>query len=178
MDIYKYCPKCKQNRSLADFTRCKGRADGLASWCKFCHRKQTRGTAREARKNFILELGGKCEKCGFDDLRALQIDHINGDGYSDPYREMSTSAKFYQFVRENRDRFQLLCANCNTIKRIENAENGVNYGRPNIYPIMRPDEYTLPPGRGGKWAQAWHDSLTDEERESWKISCGRRNVNG
>ena len=35
-------------------------------------------------KNAIYELlGNKCNKCGFDDKRAFQIDHINADGYID-----------------------------------------------------------------------------------------------
>lgn len=31
----------------------------------------------------IKKLGGKCVHCGFKDIRALQFDHINGDGYKE-----------------------------------------------------------------------------------------------
>jgi hypothetical protein len=32
------------------------------------------------RRKLIDFMGGKCVWCGFDDIRALQIDHINGGG--------------------------------------------------------------------------------------------------
>ena len=33
------------------------------------------------RERAIIKLGGKCKECGFLDHRALQIDHVNNDGY-------------------------------------------------------------------------------------------------
>ena len=79
---------------------------------------------KEARLEALLVLGGKCTKCGFNDWRALQIDHINGGGckhserVSGPYllKEVVRSYK----AGENK--YQLLCANCNFIKRYENNE--------------------------------------------------------
>lgn len=72
----------------------------------------------------IKLLGGACKKCGYDiDIRALQIDHIYGDGYID---RRKNSNKFYRETWEavvgGSDRFQVLCANCNFIKRSENRE--------------------------------------------------------
>ena len=76
------------------------------------------------RQKVIDSLGRKCKKCGFKDIRALQIDHINGGGYKEI---KGLSAKYrYRLVLEtiktNKNKYQLLCANCNWIKRFEDKE--------------------------------------------------------
>lgn len=72
------------------------------------------------RQEIILFLGNKCVKCGFMDWRALQIDHILGGGTKETHGW--SQSKFFDDVRSNREKYQLLCANCNSIKRIENGE--------------------------------------------------------
>lgn len=73
----------------------------------------------------LAALGGKCVRCGFDDYRALQIDHINGEGNKE--RKQSSAYTGYQrkvlesFLR-GENKYQLLCSNCNWIKRSENNE--------------------------------------------------------
>lgn len=67
-------------------------------------------------------LGGKCVKCGFGDYRALQIDHINGGGYTE-LKSMGNHG-VYKNVYIHPENYQLLCANCNWIKRFVNNENG------------------------------------------------------
>lgn len=71
-------------------------------------------------------LGCKCAKCGFEDIRALQIDHINGEGNKDRKSKGNNSIKYYMSiiisVQEKKNEFQILCANCNWIKRIEEKE--------------------------------------------------------
>ena len=68
-------------------------------------------------------LGGQCCKCGFSDPRALQFDHINGGGSKERNK---LTRLFYGVVIEsilkNENKYQLLCANCNWIKRTENNE--------------------------------------------------------
>lgn len=62
-----------------------------------------------------------CVRCGFDDARALQIDHINGGGY----RHLITSGshpKYYKSMLVEPEKYQILCANCNWIKRYEDQE--------------------------------------------------------
>ena len=69
-------------------------------------------------------LGGRCCKCGFSDFRALQIDHINGGGIIDRHK---MSKGYHESIVKsflaNENKYQLLCANCNWIKRSENNEN-------------------------------------------------------
>lgn len=74
------------------------------------------------RKAVIALLGDKCAKCGFSDWRALQVDHINQRA---PHEDKSNSMKkFCQILNGKRavTDYQLLCANCNTLKVWDNDE--------------------------------------------------------
>jgi hypothetical protein len=81
---------------------------------------------RQKRLSMIRHLGGLCCKCGFSDYRALQIDHKNGGGSSRVTLSTSRSGNYNKFydevMKDNSIEFQLLCANCNAIKKFENAE--------------------------------------------------------
>jgi hypothetical protein len=77
---------------------------------------------KRTRDKVVRELGGKCA-CGFTDTRALQIDHINGGGGDDRRKFGGRWRLFYEYVAANPLKFQILCANCNAIKRIENSEH-------------------------------------------------------
>lgn len=78
------------------------------------------------RPKLVAELGGKCVKCGFNDIRALQIDHINGGG-SKEVRKRGTT-EMYRFYLKNKEeaikKLQILCANCNWIKKVIMHEVG------------------------------------------------------
>lgn len=80
---------------------------------------------RRLRQSAIDILGGKCINCGFSDIRALQIDHINGGG-SKERKELKCGGNFHRLVLKsflnNENKYQLLCANCNWIKRVVNEE--------------------------------------------------------
>ena len=66
-----------------------------------------------------------CSKCGFDDIRALSIDHINGGG--NIQREF-IHENFYRWLIKNNypEGYQVLCMNCQFIKRKEQNENRKN----------------------------------------------------
>jgi hypothetical protein len=69
----------------------------------------------------------QCVKCGFNDIRALSIDHINGSGTEHRNtNKYSGGIKFYRWLKKNNypDGFQVLCMNCQFIKRVENKEYG------------------------------------------------------
>ena len=74
------------------------------------------------RDKLVKILGTKCAECGCSDMRCLQIDHINNDGYNDRKR-FKTINSFYIFYvkhpKEAKKQLQILCANCNWIKRCE-----------------------------------------------------------
>lgn len=66
--------------------------------------------------------GPRCVKCGFEDIRALNLDHINGGGTKD--RRSRPSQTIYLYLKREGypAGFQVLCANCNSIKKYENDE--------------------------------------------------------
>jgi hypothetical protein len=83
---------------------------------------------RDADKTFVFNaLGGKCVRCGFDDWRALQVDHIKGKPENLPRTDYKRGGKgLYNAIRRGLfplSDFQLLCANHNWIKRWENGEH-------------------------------------------------------
>jgi hypothetical protein len=62
-----------------------------------------------------------CKQCGYSDIRALQLDHINNDGYINRRKGIKAGHAFYSWLIKNGfpDTVQVLCANCNHIKEIE-----------------------------------------------------------
>lgn len=76
------------------------------------------------RGEIIKKLGEKCKRCGYNqDIRAFQFDHINGNGAEDR-RRLDRRLGYHKHILANLSKFQLLCANCNQIKRMENKEHG------------------------------------------------------
>ena len=76
------------------------------------------------RLKVIELLGGKCLHCGFTDVRALQLDHINGGGSKvrDGKNHNNMITKYLKDIELAKEEVQVLCANCNWIKRYENRE--------------------------------------------------------
>lgn len=80
----------------------------------------------ELKKQVYDLLGRFCARCGFSDSRALQIDHIHGGGNKEK-RELKTRSDSRLFLHilqhtNPKDVYQILCANCNWIKKHENNE--------------------------------------------------------
>lgn len=97
---------------------------------KLKNRKYLHDRSLRLRRLLIDAFGGECSRCGFKDIRALQIDHVNGGGAKERREQSSRSSSHnlkYVNIRidsflKGENKYQLLCANCNWIKRIENKE--------------------------------------------------------
>ena len=130
-DCHKDLPKSEYHKDKTNKdrlrTRCKGCRSKLAKsyWIKTREKsssKKRQGYER-LRKNILNKYGNKCSSCSFGDWRALQVDHINGGGSTKRLQENRNWHKFYREVLEDKvGLYQLLCANCNWIKRYENKE--------------------------------------------------------
>jgi hypothetical protein len=61
--------------------------------------------------------------CGYNDIRALSIDHIEGGGTQ--HRKEIASGGLYRWLKKNGfpEGYQVLCMNCQFIKRYENNEH-------------------------------------------------------
>lgn len=77
------------------------------------------------RASIVALMGSRCSWCWYSDTRALQIDHINGGGHKERM-QIKNTAEYYKVITESfingEKKYQLLCANCNVIKRIINKE--------------------------------------------------------
>ena len=99
----------------------QSRIDRTKRW-----RMNNQSTSQKVRQEVLSFLGNRCMKCGIDDFRVLQIDHINGNGYKERKQfklDGNGTIKYYRHILEVRgEGYQLLCANCNWIKRYEQQE--------------------------------------------------------
>ena len=65
-----------------------------------------------------------CVKCGFRDIRALSIDHIEGNGNKHRKEDKLSGTSLYRWLMKNNfpEGYQTLCMNCQWIKKAENNE--------------------------------------------------------
>lgn len=129
--LYAYCKECSRAQ---DRRRYKERvAKHGSEWARrqeyfrryneSGRRKQlVNARYRQLRDQVFAGYGNKCVKCGFDDKRALQLDHVHGDGREDR-KQHKRATLLRRIIKAGFPaRYQLLCANCNTIKMYENRE--------------------------------------------------------
>lgn len=69
------------------------------------------------------KLGRACVECGYSDERALQVDHVHGGGTMER-ESMSRDTYLQRVLAAPPGKYQVLCANCNWIKRVENDGEG------------------------------------------------------
>lgn len=122
----KPCPECNKliqktsNRCCACNSKRFRKPDYVRLEIKRrCARIWSKNRDINLRKQIYAKLGDKCLWCGFDDPRALQIDHVNDDGYKDrnnKFRNWNSYNKYKTILNDTEGRFQILCANCNMIK--------------------------------------------------------------
>lgn len=107
-----------------------------------------RESIRKLRQQAVELLGGLCERCGYDtDPRAFQFDHRNGGGTAER-KSIGAQRTFFKKILADPAPYALLCANCNQIKRIEEAEHGTR-----SYQRVRPTEKRKSIGSGNAPAQ-------------------------
>lgn len=85
---------------------------------------------RAVRDELIKVLGSACRHCQVSDMRVLCVDHVNGGGHAEI--KQLRGIRYYQNVldkiKNNSLEYQLLCHNCNWIKRNERYEERI--GKP------------------------------------------------
>jgi hypothetical protein len=120
--------KCREaNQRWLESNREK-HAETSAAWQK-ANPEKCREKGKRYRKNLRIEvvvaLGGKCVRCGIADWRVLQIDHVQGGGRKE-LETFESRAAYYRHVLKSLDTgdYQILCSNCNWVKRYEMREDG------------------------------------------------------
>jgi len=105
----------------------KGQKEYQREYVKRPYQIIKRYNTRKERKSKVLTHYGNgklaCVKCGFNDIRALSIDHINSDGYK--HRLTRIHGGMYNWLIKNNypTGFQTLCMNCQWVKRFEKGEH-------------------------------------------------------
>lgn len=121
--VNKFCPTCNLVKPAEHFDKAVGRKGGLAAQCKACSREFARKHLAGLKELVYEKLGHTCSRCPFSDKRALQIDHIYGGGNQEHKKIKNHICFLNKVLADEEGLYQILCANCNWIKRHENDEN-------------------------------------------------------
>jgi hypothetical protein len=169
---YKRCWRCKGILPVEYFSKCSKENSGLSGECKGCQRKKNRDRDRKLKEEVLGHYSGFpiiCKRCKIDDIRVLTLDHINSDGAE--HRKEVDKTKMYRWAKKNKfpAMFQVLCMNCQFIKKHECNE--FNKGRPiGQFPSPPPEIVELLTPR-------FERRLTEEGKEKCR-QAGRKNNQG
>lgn len=135
----KKCSKCQLVKDETEFYRITRHKDKRRAYCKDCRRELSKGYMHEYRKRrkalglsargnsrgatrkaaVMAAYGGVCCRCGFSDVRALTIHHVNGNGVRHRGKGRRSGEALYRWLyREGFPRNRglvILCANCHMI---------------------------------------------------------------
>ena len=97
---------------------------------QLCQKKSSSLKFINTRLRLIKLLGNCCKHCGINNIRVLQIDHIDGNGKLDRRRYKSwrlssgpTYKNIFEMILNGSTNYQVLCANCHVIKTYENKDH-------------------------------------------------------
>jgi hypothetical protein len=119
----KHCARCGKTKPRSEFFSNRARHDGLSGYCRPCQTAYNNAAQVAVRVQCFDLLGRCCVTCGFSDDRALTFDHIHGGGCQDR-KSMGGPVSWYRDVLAHPEKYQVLCWNCQHIKRIETGEHG------------------------------------------------------
>lgn len=125
MDKLYYAARNKERREAGLCLECNSPAMPGFSLCTKHQCRQARGrrTRHEKGRNAFLDLlGGQCVRCGVDDKRVLQLDHVNGDDRTFKPGSWAEKEEYQQHILANPNEYQVLCANCHVLKTREGNE--------------------------------------------------------
>ena len=109
----KTCSKCQETKPLTDFyVNSEGYVRGECKSCSLSRNKRWRQEQFDLYTKYKSSLS--CERCGFDDARALQFHHHNDDK-EDSVAELIRHRSFER-VMEEISKCEVLCANCHSIE--------------------------------------------------------------
>lgn len=120
--MFQVCKICgEDDQSKIAFNGKKGKRN----MCKSCKSEHTKDGYRRLKREVFDALGNKCVVCGEHRIEFLTLDHVNNDG-NEHRRSLTGNSRagnspmVYRDVRKQgypKDKFQLLCYNCNNVKQ-------------------------------------------------------------
>lgn len=121
----KRCSTCRETKPFSDFHRNRSTKTGYAELCKSCQSAAKLRHRANDRAELYSIFGAACLRCGNDDRRVLELDHIHGGGNAEREAgrmDKTCGRKMIEYARSHKEMFQLLCANCHRIKSWEDRE--------------------------------------------------------
>jgi hypothetical protein len=89
------------------------------------HNTYIKDRYQKARKEIFELYNNECSNCHHKDIRVLQLDHKNRDKYGSRLNNRRIGLNLCRSILNGtypKEDFQLLCANCNWLKRLVNNE--------------------------------------------------------
>ena len=88
------------------------------------YRKQSREAKARLKEKVFDMYGKECQSCGFDNILALTLDHINNNG-AEERKELGERGVYNRSIGKYRpEEYRILCMNCQFIKRVKhNRQN-------------------------------------------------------
>lgn len=134
--VEKVCTICKITKTVSDFNVMSKSRNGRTTACKTCTKliwakkyaekgkeiNAIRKQKKQKLRSLTLQMyGNMCVCCGESEPQFLAIDHIYNDGaaHRKDIKINGGGHEFYLWLKKNgfpKDRFQLLCHNCNLAK--------------------------------------------------------------
>ena len=116
---------------------------------------------KDKRQHLVLEemqrRGGKCAKCGFSDIRALDWHHLDPNEKVNSISEMVRDRVSMDKLQVELDKCELICANCHRIEeqRLGNwTKNKIVEGGMSIYEAVQTGSGTAITKRSGSSSDA------------------------
>ena len=129
------CYQCKTNKSIKEFSKASSKR-GYQNNCKPCQaynaRKHYKKNKEKKIKNTIVKNElirernydflfkwmrrfAKCVDCGYNDIRALEFDHVRGEKYKG-IKDMCNRTASIKSIKEEIRKCEVRCCNCHRIK--------------------------------------------------------------
>tara|TARA_R100001126_G_scaffold95448_1_gene67087 strand:+ start:185 stop:676 length:492 start_codon:yes stop_codon:yes gene_type:complete len=124
-------------------------------------KRKQQNQLKDKRQHFVLEemqrRGGKCAKCGFSDIRALDWHHLDPNEKVNSISEMIRDRVSMDKLQAELDKCELICANCHRIEeqRLGNwTKNKIVEGGMSIYEAVQTGSGTAITKRSGSSSAA------------------------
>lgn len=124
------CRVCGHEGVIGSFPPCGTHANGDQRYrtiCYSCHRKANKERKQQIREQINTYKNDlKCNRCGYEDSRALQFHHID-DNKEFSICDAPTMGYSWEKIQKEINKCEVLCANCHQIHHYADEEIRINY---------------------------------------------------
>lgn len=90
------------------------------------YRAHSKKSIKALKDRVFIKYGLTCARCGFYDRRALTLDHVLNNGAEERKAIGERGVYRRSLLDEFTDEYQVLCMNCQFIKRVESKRQNQN----------------------------------------------------